>query len=56
MKSLPKKKPAPMMETFGERAFVGIIPTGIGRMAEKLLSSDIFRNAHCSIVGSKEII
>lgn len=36
-----------MMGTFGERAFVGIIPTGIGRMAEKLPLSDTCPNAHC---------
>ena len=41
---------------FGERAFAGITPTGIERMAEKLPLSDIFRNVHYLIVDSKGIM
>nr|DAL78194.1 MAG TPA: hypothetical protein [Caudoviricetes sp.] len=56
MKFLPKKKLALTMEIFGERAFAGITLTGIEHMVEKLLLSDIFRNAHYLIVGSKGIM
>lgn len=56
MKFLPKKKLALTMETFGERAFVGIIPTRIERMVERLLLSDTCPNVHCLTAGSKKII
>ena len=56
MKFLPKKRLALMMGIFGERVFAGITPTGIERMAEKLLLSDTSPNAHYLIVGSKGIM